>query len=488
MSLIAPSRDMIALLRDIRAALYGDVPTLRKLAQEVTLQDVDAALTDIDAKTPALGPAAPAASVPVVLASGSMVDTSLQRTLIDAFGRLRTSDIVTIFDSKQISDNQSIFWDTATTGTGAATYDATEAHTVLSTAAAGDAAARQTYRRFNYQPGKSQLIYMTGVIRNAGAFDAGRISRIGQFDANAGLFFQYDEATGIQVGIRKNGVDTLIPQASWNLDAMDGTGPSGITLDVTQTQIFTLNYEWLAVGSAWFGFVIGGSLYWAHRNDNSNVTDTVYMQTPNLPLRYEITATAPGAGSMTQICSSINSEGGNDPNGKVLSIARLEEATANPANPNPEKVLLVLRYRDLNAAQVDIDVQAIGGMGQGGTTEYNVMILRLVRDAATQLRNETDTGPPVLTFAPITGSALEVARPQDTVDEAFVVSDNLLGTSGVVIFAQYNLGRSVIPSGPIRNSLKLGMSIAGVSDLLVLSVYPINSTPNILGSITWREL
>jgi len=507
MAIVLSTRDTIGVLRDIRAAVTGEVPLARKLAQETTLQTVGGTLTSmdgtlttmdgtltsmdgtlttmdgrvasLDTKTPPLGQALSAASVPVVLASDYALATTPDRALIDAFGRQRVSNIVTIFDSKQVSDNQALYWDTSTTGTGAATYVAANACTVLSTAAAGDSVVRQTYRRFNYQPGKSQLIFMTGILRNTGTFSAGRVSRIGNHGDTAGVFFQYDATTGLAAGIRKNSVDTVIPQASWNLDRFDGTGPSGLVFSATATQIFVFNYEWLGVGSVWFGFVVAGTLIWAHRTDNSNVSLSVYMQTPNNPLRYEIVATAPGAGSMTAICASINSEGGNDPNGKVLSVCRTTIAQANVADVNPEKVILALRYRDSNASQVDIDILSVSVLSTGGTGEDNI---------ATQLRNLTNTGPPVLTFSPIANSALEVALPADGPNEAFVVTDNMLGTSGTIIVAQYSTGNESVPSGPVRNAIRLGMSRAGVSDIIVLSVFPLSATPDMYGALTWREL
>lgn len=495
MSIVLGARDTITLLRDINTAVHGEVPLARRLAQETTLlsmdgslASMDASLTSIDGKTPPLGPALAAASVPVVLASDTMVTTLPDRTLIDAFGRQRVSEIVTIFDSKQTSDNQALYWDTVTTGTGAATYVAANACTVLSTAAAGDSVIRQTYRRFNYQPGKSQLIFMTGILRNPGVFNVGITSRIGNFDTNNGVFFQFDNAAGTQVGIRKGAVDTLFPQAAWNVDPFNGTGPSGLFFDSSATQIFVMNFEWLGVGSVWFGLVVNGLLYWVHRADHANLATAVYMQTPNNPLRYEIAQTAPGDGSMTAICSSINSEGGNDPNGKVLSVGRSTTITANVANPNPEKVLLALRYQSVTAAQVDIDIISISFMSVGSTNEYNMYTLRLVRNVATQTRNAANSGPAVLTFSPIVNSALEVARPVNGVSDAFIVTDNLLGSSGTIILARFSAGRETHALDAVRNSLRLGMSQAGVSDILVLSVIPIGGTPDVVGSMAWREL
>lgn len=463
MSIILPARNIISLLGDIKGGINKGNVNTTGLAQEATLQSIDALLAIIETKT-------------------------MPRVAVDAFGRQRISDIVTVFDSKQATDNEPLFWDIAITGTGSAVYNNSEASTVLSVSAAGDRVIRQTYRRFNYQPGKSQLIFMTGVIRNTGAFDVGITSYIGQFSTSSGVFFQYDESNGIQAGIRKNTVDTLFPQASWILDPFDGSGPSGITLDFTKSQIFMMNYEWLGVGSVWFGFVVNGNLYWAHRFDNSNVNPDVYMETPNNPLRYEIVATAPGSGAMTQICCSINSEGGDDPNGKVLSIARLTMANVTTADPNPEKVLLALRYKSVIDSQIDIAIQDISVLSASGMNDNHIYVIRIVRDVATQLRNAANTGPPTLNFSAIQNSALEACRPVDGVDEVFVVSDNLLGTSGVIITTGYNTGRSAIPSGPVQNSLRLGMSIAGVSDILLLSIYPLALGIDMYGGMIWREL
>lgn len=410
------------------------------------------------------------------------------RETFDAFGRQRVSQPFTIFDSKQINGPNPLDWDTALVGTGISVYDQTKAASILSTAAIGDSATRQTYRRLNYQPGKSQLIFLTGVLRNAGTFSDGVVSGCGQVNGSSGLFFHYTEPTGLSVGIRKNGSDTLIPQADWNLDKLDGTGPSGITLDITKTQIFVINYEWLAVGSVWFGFTINGSIIWAHRNDNANLQPEAYMQTPNNPLRFWIdaTASATGVGSMTQICCSVNSEGGADPGGNTLSVARMAPISLDVGDTNPEQILIALRYKDTSAAQIEVDTNLISVLATGGVNDAHLYLVRIIRNQATQTRNAADTGPAVFTWSSIQNSALEVARPQNGVDEAYIVSDDFLGTSGSILDTQLNIGRASGISG-LRNTLKLGFSLAGVSDILTISAFPYANT-NVYASIGWREL
>ena len=444
-------------------------------ALQVDCYGEDATLTKKKLKTNAAGEL-------VVQTSGSVPsETQFRREATDAFGRLRTSNNFTVFNSKQINDNQPILWDTALTGTGNAVWSATEASTVLTVAAAGDAAVRQTYRRMNYQPGKSQLIFLTGIIRNPGTYSTGLTSRIGQYGSTAGLFFEYDETVGMSTGIRKNSSDILTPQASWNIDPMDGTGPSGITVDVTLPQIFVINFEWLAVGSVWYGFVINGALYWAHRNDNSNLGSSVYMQTPNNPVRYELVSTTGTTGGMTQICCSVISEGGADPSGNTFATGLTTEISLSVGNPNPEQILMAFTYKNATVAQTEIDLVA-SSIVANTTNDVFALIVRIVRDPATQLRNAADTGPPTLSYSSIQDSALQVARPADS----FVVTDNFLGTSGYILemFVVQSRNTTAVP---IRNTIKLGWSLAGASDILVISAFPYDSC-SVTTSFSWTEL
>jgi len=148
---------------------------------------------------------------------------------LDAFARLRIAPPETIFDSKQINDKQPLFWDDQliSGSGGASNYNTNQASTSLEVANLTAAVrVRQTFRRFNYQPGKSQLFIQTGVFGTAAT---GIKRKIGLFDANNGLFFdQQSDGMGVTVRSFTSGsaVDTRVLQASWNIDKMDGTGAS----------------------------------------------------------------------------------------------------------------------------------------------------------------------------------------------------------------------------------------------------------------------
>ena len=169
----------------------------------------------------------------------------------DAFARQRISNPETLFDSKQIFDSQPLFWDDQEiSGSGtSSTYSKPNARTRLAVSAStAGVRTRQTFMRFNYQPGKSQLVIMTAVMSDASS--QGISARVGQFDDDNGLFFVAEDVT-IKVVLRTStsgsAVDTKVSQTNWNIDKLDGTGNSGVTLDPTKTQILFIDYEWLGV-------------------------------------------------------------------------------------------------------------------------------------------------------------------------------------------------------------------------------------------------
>jgi hypothetical protein len=232
---------------------------------------------------------------------------------VDAFARWRTSEPVTIFESQLQYDEQPILWETSLTGGASTSFLTDESSLELTCGTAdGDSVIRQTYQYYRYQPGKAQHIICTGVFGDA---KANVEKRIGYFDGYNGVFF---EQTGVDVNVVLRSftsgmaLDTVVSQADWNVDKLDGTGKSGITLDSTKAQIFIIDLQWLGAGRVRFGVVIGGKINYCHYIQNSNLIDSVYMTTANLPVRYEISNVGAVASStsMKQICSTVTSEGG----------------------------------------------------------------------------------------------------------------------------------------------------------------------------------
>lgn len=247
----------------------------------------------------------------------------LQDASLDAFGRIRTSEPYTLFDSKQTYGNEEGQYYTTTAGSGAATFLGDESSFEMSvTTASGDRVLRRTYEYFNYLPGKSHLIICTGIL---GPSKPGVIQRIGYYDDNDGIFFQQSEngpAVVRRTSTSGSPIEEIVLQANWNIDKMDGSGPSGVIIDFTKVQIFVFDMQWLGSGRVRASLEIGGTSYTVHEFNSANTLTEVYMKSADLPISYEIEniSTSASATSMKHICSTVISEGGYSPRGSVFSF------------------------------------------------------------------------------------------------------------------------------------------------------------------------
>jgi hypothetical protein len=241
---------------------------------------------------------------------------------IDAFGRLRVSNPFTLFDSShRFADNG--LWSTSTATSGTSTFNTNQGLIDLSvTSASGSEVIRETIKVFSYQPGKSLLVLNTFVMNAA---KTGLRQRIGYYGAANGYYLQQNNSTVSFVertSVSGSLVENIINQSSWNVDKLDGTGASGVTLDLTKAQILFMDLEWLGVGTVRIGFVIDGNFYVCHKFNHANLISSTYITTASLPIRYEITNTGAtsGASTLKQICSTVLSEGGYELRGSQQAV------------------------------------------------------------------------------------------------------------------------------------------------------------------------
>lgn len=234
---------------------------------------------------------------------------------LDAFARLRTSDPSVLFTEQSQYNYGTIQMEPGNTGTGVLpAHDANMRATKLSATAGSGTSFLQSFMYSPYQPGRSQSIAMTAVI---GAGVAGAVVDIGYFDATNGIIFRQNGVTNLQFIQRTSTSGSpsdanAVAQSSWNLDKLDGTGSSGITLDITKALILIIDLQFLGVGRVRVGFDIGGKIIYAHQFLNANNLTVPYMQTASLPVAMLLTATATGSTKDAYFkCASVSSEGGN---------------------------------------------------------------------------------------------------------------------------------------------------------------------------------
>lgn len=384
----------------------------------------------------------------------------------DAFGRFRVSQPQTLFDSKLLVADNPLYWDDQqTSGTATSTYSATNVSvTIAVNNLTAGTRVRQTKRRLNYQPGKSQLIFMTFTL---GAGASGITKRLGYYDANNGLFLESLNGTTALV-VRKNAVDIRVIQANWNIDVLDGTGPSGFTLDLTKSQIFVIDFEWLGAGSIRFGFIIDGQIFYVHKQTHSNRVTGVYSANPNCPVRYEITNSGTGpAASLECFCSSVNAEAGYESIGTVQTVDRDVTGITTNNDANIYSILGIRLKSTYLMATVFVENYQV--MAIGSTTFRQALLL-----------NPTVAGA-ALVWTSVANSAIEFTLP--------VVGNTLTG--GVILQSGYNITTNtskLVSDIKTSNFLTLGSTIAGVSDTIFVAIQRITGADTYYASLTYREL
>ncbi len=128
--------------------------------------------------------------------------------------------------------------------------------------------------------------------------------------------------TGAKVCITQ---DFVVPQSDWNMDNLDGTGPSGYEILPWRMQMLGIQYSWYAVGFIEFMLRGGdGKFVFLHRMRHSNVTTEAYMRTANLPVRYEVENKSAESKLAEAITSGSNSlrltDAYNFPNSGIVYI------------------------------------------------------------------------------------------------------------------------------------------------------------------------
>jgi hypothetical protein len=385
-------------------------------------------------------------------------------TALDAFGRLRVSEPFTLFDSSHRYADNGLF-DTATSGTASATHSANTSTVSLNVdTASGDQVIRETKRVFSYQPGKSLLILNTFVFDEA---KTGLRQRVGFFGAENGIFIEQDGTTVNLVKrsyISGSVVDTKVAQASWNGDKLNGTGDSGLTLDLTKSQIFWVDIEWLGVGSVRCGFIIDGKYYVAHTFHHANLLDSVYMTTATLPIRYEITNTASTASAsvLKQICSTVLSEGGYEKKVAPLVARRTAETTVGTSF---EPLVTIRLASDRLDAVVLLN-------------KYTVTALTSDTFEFALIRNATLTGASydTTTFASVDFDITATALSGGTILSSEYVATTNQSKAQLDVNGSYNFG------------FQLGRTIGGTSDTLTLAARVLSGTGDAIGTMEFYDL
>lgn len=251
---------------------------------------------------------------------GGSISSGSLNTSVDAFGRSRVSEPFTLGDYKHTYGIENGFINKVS-GNGTISNTVNRSSVQLAATTSGSSAIHQSKMYHHYMPGKSQEILSSFVF---GTAVSGSTKRTGYFDDYNGIFLEQDSTGSLQLVIRSatNGTgsiqETRVKQENWNVNTLSS---GDFILDVTKTQLFYIDFQWLAVGRVRCGFVHKGITVICHVFDHTNVLDVAYMQNPNLPVRCQIANSVSLSSSMEQICSTVISEGGYSEAGRAFSVS-----------------------------------------------------------------------------------------------------------------------------------------------------------------------
>jgi hypothetical protein len=395
----------------------------------------------------------------------------------DMFGRTKTSDAFTLFDASHRYSQNGDFSD-VTSGTASATHIQEQSTAALTIGtASGDKLYRETKKVFSYQPGKSLQILQTFVFSPA---KTNLRQRAGYFSIQNGFYLELDGTTVnfVRRSYASGGVvEIRVPQSDWNMDKLDGSGPSDVVLDLSKAQILFTEVEWLGVGSVRLGFAIDGVFIVAHQFNHANNTDTVYMTTASLPCRYEIenTGTTASSSTMKQICVSVVSNGGYQKQSISWTASRTTAVSVGTtyyplvairlASGREDSIILPANFAALPSTDANFVVSLIRNPDPITTGTWSTH-----SNANVEYNNSATS---------MTGGTV--------VGEYFLAGGSGPGNSGKSAAVGLDI------NGLANFALQLGRTnpsaVGGpVSDVYVIAAKTLSGTGSVVGSISWFDL
>lgn len=394
---------------------------------------------------------------------------------VDAFGRSRVSQPLTLFDSShRYKDNG--LWSTSNSAGTTYAFNANAGLMELNLpTTSGAEIIRETTKVFSYQPGKSLQILNTVVMSPP---KENLRQRVGYFGNNNGIYL---EANGTNIAwverSYSNGtvVETRAEQANWNIDTLLGaapTSPSQKTLDMSKAQIVFHDIEWLGLGSVRCGFVIDGKLIHCHSFHHANYITSTYMTTASLPVRYEIrnTGTTANSSLMKQVCTSVMSEGGYELRGVQQAIGTPVGTGYYCAVANTMYPIVSIRLKS-TALDAIVIPTAVSLLGKGNGVDFKWSII--AGGTVTNTAAWTDAG---------TNSAVE-----------YTLTANAISGGRVCATGYFN---SSTQSSPTIDILKQALfqfqlernGLTGTPEPFTIAVQSGSATSNCYASMDWEEI
>jgi len=314
----------------------------------------------------------------------------------------------------------SLVVNTSSTGSGTVTHSGQFA-VIQSGAASSSSAYLESNRYLEYHPGMGALIRFTAI------FDYPKVGNrqlVGIGTSDNGFFFGYD---GLQFLICRlsEGVYYEVPQEEWNVDPMDGTGPSGMTLDTNKGNVFQIRYQWLGFGAQYFYIEnqYTGTFQLVHRIDYANQNKKTSVANPSFPFRVVSENTTNTSNVIVKIPSIAMFVEGQTNNANYIRHAVDNEKTiAGSTLTNILTIKNKTTYQGItNTVQIQPDFLAISS---DGTKNYTFRMLINATLGGTPNYVDVDTNTSVVSWdtagTTVTGGYLVATVPLSKVGQTSI--------------------------------------------------------------------
>lgn len=312
--------------------------------------------------------------------------TNLNRTKVepsdfswDAWGRLRTSEITTLFDWKTLRwDNElweQISWWASAVWTWTATFNVNQVNLSVWI---WEYLVRQWNIYCPYFAGKSQLIEATfdsfapqaWVVKRVWYFSS---SPIAPYSSDYDGFFlesNWDNPTWQQISFkvfRKWTPIATLNEEDWAKWALLWA------YDWNNFTVMMFDFLWLGWANVRFGFAKGGTFKEIDKYDHAWTTTWVFTESPHQPLRYEIRSTW-WTGSMNAICSQVWTEWSYEEWGRWYAVLNDWFVEANTIWN-----IYALKWIRKTAANRDCHIE-VTWFGSNNITTSDKWIVMLIKD------------------------------------------------------------------------------------------------------------
>lgn len=259
--------------------------------------------------------------------------------------------------------------------------------------------------------------------------------------------------------------EEFVPQYEWNVDTMDGSGPSQKVLDVTKGNVYSIAFQWLGFGGITMSIENADSnrIVPVHQFKYANSAVTPSLNTPSMQLAYVTSATT----TATEASISMSS-GAFFIHGPVIRespIFSTVSATITPANQDTDYIALVLRigavYQNVNSL-IEAQILSLDAVNTGSRTgAVKVFLNPTITETENYVSVNEESG--VLVWAP--------------------TANNLTGFSGGTLLTSIGILRDNSQHTDLKNQ----NIIFDKEDYLLFTVRRFASTATITITPTWVE-